>query len=206
LHPSAPGGPEPRDQRRALRAAMRQRRREVPVRERLEAAAALAARLLPELPADGGLVGGYWAVGGELPLHAVQSGLAPSLRWCLPVLHEDGRLRFRAWSPGEPLAGNRFGIPEPAEGPLLEPAALAVALLPLLAFDPRGQRLGQGGGWYDRSFAFRLRSPAGAADAPPPRLIGIAYAWQQVESLAAAPWDVPLDAVATPSAFHRFDR
>jgi len=204
------------DARRRLRVAMRRRRHALPVRERLDAAAAVAAQLLPELAAHRGRIAGYWAVGGELPLHAVQSALPATLRWCLPVLHDDGRLRFREWAAGQALGSNRHGIPEPAEGPLLEATALAVVLVPLLAFDARGQRLGQGGGWYDRSFAFRRLPPGGARatgpTSPPgpapsaaiPRLIGIGYDWQQVEALAATDWDVPLDAVATPGGFHRF--
>ena len=183
--------------RQSLRTALRERRRAVPVRDRLDAAAALAAHLLPELAAHEGLVAGYWAVGGELPLHAVQSALPATLRWCLPVLHDDGHLRFREWRAGQPLAPNRHGIPEPADGALLDAEALAVVLVPLLAFDARGNRLGQGGGWYDRSFASRR--------ATSPRLVGIGYDWQQVEALDAAGWDVRLDAVATPSTVHRFD-
>jgi 5-formyltetrahydrofolate cyclo-ligase len=182
--------------RRSMRAAMRERRRALPVRERLDAAAGLASHLLPELAAHAGFVAGYWAIGGELPLHTVQSALPATLRWCLPVLHDDGRLRFREWRAGQALARNRHGIPEPAEGPLLEAHALAVVLVPLLAFDARGHRLGQGGGWYDRSFA----------TSPRPRLIGVGYDWQQVATFEVAGWDVPLDDAATPSAFHRFDR
>lgn len=198
-------------QRSSLRAVMRERRRALPVRERIDAAAALASHLLPRLAAHAGTIGGYWAVGGELPLHSVQAKLPATLRWCLPTLHDDGRLRFCEWSTGQALTTNRYGIPEPGQGPLLDATALAVVLVPLLAFDARGHRLGQGGGWYDRSFA-SLRAPMQADDAatsPPgerPVLIGIGYDWQQVESLDAADWDVPLDAVATPSAFHCFDR
>lgn len=187
---------------------MRERRRALPVRERLDAAAAFASHVLPELAAFEGRIAGYWAVGGELPLHVVQANLPATLRWCLPVLHEDGRLRFREWSAGQPLAPNRHGIPEPVQGPLRTGGELAVVLVPLLAFDARGNRLGQGGGWYDRSFAFRRHDASATAPEamPLPRLIGVAYDWQQVDALEAADWDVPLDAVATPSAFHRFDR
>ena len=186
---------------------MRERRRAVPVRERLDAAAAMASHLLPELAAHDGRIGGYWAVGGELPLHAVQPALPATLRWCLPVLHDDRRLRFREWRAGEALAPNRHGIPEPTQGPLLDAGTLTIVLVPLLAFDAKGNRLGQGGGWYDRSFAFRRAGTEGpSAPAPSPRLIGIAYDEQRVDALDAAEWDVPLDAVATPSAFHRFDR
>ena len=187
---------------------MRERRRALPVRDRLDAAAAVASHLLPELAAFEGRIAGYWAVGGELPLHAVQANLPATLRWCLPVLHEDGRLRFREWSAGQALEPNRHGIPEPSQGPLVGAEALTVVLVPLLAFDAKGNRLGQGGGWYDRSFAFR-RTERDHAPSPDrtlvPRLIGIAYDWQQADALEAAAWDVPLDAVATPSALHRFD-
>lgn len=212
MNPSEPTGGEAA--RRTLRASMRERRRALPVRDRLDAAAALAAHLLPELAAHAGRIGGYWAVGGELPLHVVQANLPATLRWCLPVLHDDGRLRFRDWSAGQPLATNRHGIPEPADGPLLAVADLAVVLVPLLAFDGAGQRLGQGGGWYDRSFASQrplgeTAEPSQVAPptrrAPQPRRIGIAYEWQQVDALDAAAWDVPLDAVATPEGLRRFD-
>jgi len=184
----------------ALRSKMRQRRKALPVRERLDAAAALAASLLPALEGRSGFVAGYWAVHGELPLHAVQANLPATLRWCLPVLGSGRTLAFREWRAGQPLATNRFGIPEPAEGPLIAADALAVTLLPLLAFDGRGHRLGQGGGWYDRSFALRAES------APPPLLVGVGYAWQQVEAIDAAAWDVPLDAAATDAGIVHFDR
>ncbi len=194
---------EARDARcRMLRNAMRERRRAVPVRERLDAAAALAAHLLPHLALYQGRVAGYWAVGGELPLHAVQAALPATLRWCLPLLHEDQHLRFREWSAGQPLHTNRHGIPEPAEGALLAADTLAVVLVPLLAFDSRGNRLGQGGGWYDRSFAFRRASTSTSTS---PILVGIGYDWQRVDTLEAAEWDLPLDIVATPGGLHRFD-
>lgn len=156
---------------------------------------------MPWLLGQKGRIAGYWAVGGELPLHAVQANLPATLRWCLPVLHEDRRLRFREWAAGQPLEPNRHGIPEPTDGPLLEPDALAMVLVPLLAFDAQGQRLGQGGGWYDRSFAFRKD-----AERTQPLLIGIGYDWQQVDALHAAPWDVALDAIATPGGVHHTSR
>ncbi len=182
--------------RQVMRSALRERRRSLPPRERLEAAAEVAALLRPVLSQCAGRIAGYWAVGGELPLHAVQASLEPQHTWCLPVLHEDGVLRFAEWRAGQALAPNRHGIPEPQDSPLLEGSALSVVLVPLLAFGSSGERLGQGGGWYDRSFASNTASS--------PLLIGIAYAWQQSEHLLAEPWDVPLDAVVTERAVHRF--
>ena len=72
-----------------------------------------------------------------------------------------------------------------------------VILLPLLAFDRQGHRLGTGGGWYDASLAFLRTVPRPAA----PLLIGIGYAFQEVESIVTEPWDVDLDYVATDSEY-----
>ena len=180
--------------RNQLRSELRARRRAIAPIERLAAADALAAGLLalPFAPTTG-YVAGYWAMGGEIALHAWQLRLPSGCTYCLPVLHEDGRLRFAPWRSGDPLVANAHGIPEPDLAPasLLEPAEMALVVLPLVGFDRRGYRLGMGGGWYDRSFAFRQRSPA------PPWLVGAGFADQQVEALEPADWDVALDAVCT---------
>ena len=88
---------------------------------------------------------------------------------------------------------NRLGIHEPEASRSLGARWFDVVFLPLVGFDARGVRLGMGGGYYDRAFAFRRWRKAWHA----PRLIGLAYAFQQVESLDAAPHDVRLDAVVT---------
>jgi 5-formyltetrahydrofolate cyclo-ligase len=180
--------------KRALRAELRRRRRALPAPARIAAAEALPAHLRQQ-PAftRPGFIAGYWACAGEMPLHAVQLALHAEQTWCLPVVQADGRLRFAPWRPGLPLVANRYGIPEPdlPAVDLLEPEQLSVVLLPLLGFTRRGQRLGAGGGYYDRSFAFRGERPA------PPALIGVGYGFQACESLPADPWDVRLDAVAT---------
>ncbi|WP_058836375.1 5-formyltetrahydrofolate cyclo-ligase [Luteimonas abyssi] len=180
--------------RRRLRGTLRAGRRDLPAATRLRAAETVAERLLalPFLP-DRGYAAGYWAFDGELALHVWQMRLPPGLVYCLPVLHEDGRLRFAPWRPGDALVTNRHGIPEPdvAPGGLLDAQALSLAIVPLVGFDRRGHRLGMGAGWYDRTFAFRSASPA------PPWLVGAAHATQEVERLDVAPWDVPLDAICT---------
>ena len=160
----------------------------------MRAAEALAEALLahPHFPAEG-YVAGYWASHGEVPLHLLQMRLSDTHVWCLPCVHGDGTLRFGPWRPGDELVANRYGIPEPAleQGSLLAPADMAVVVLPVLGFTRDGHRLGMGGGYYDRSFAFRQQAPA------PPWLVGAAYSFQQLDSLAAQPWDVRLDAIAT---------
>ncbi|WP_374604223.1 5-formyltetrahydrofolate cyclo-ligase [Arenimonas sp.] len=186
-----------------LRRQLQARRAALPPGERLAAADAVARHLSdqPDLR-EPGYVAGYWAVGGEVPLHAVQLRLAPAQVWCLPVLQADGSLRFAPWRAGDPLVNNRFGIPEPEVEPAstLAPEAMSVVLLPLVGFDRAGNRLGMGGGYYDRSFAFRRGVTA------PPHLVGVAYACQEIPALDAEDWDVPLDAVATESDWLAFGR
>ena len=182
--------------RDTLRRSLRRQRRELPAAVRVAAAERLADRLLalPFAPTRGA-VAGYWAMDGEIALHAWQLRLPPTLTYCLPVLGDDGRLLFAPWNPGEPLVANRFGIPEPEADArsLLQAADLALAIVPLVGFDAGCNRLGMGGGWYDRSFAFLNVD----GSAPPPWLVGAGFAVQQVEAIASEPWDVPLHAVCT---------
>ena len=182
--------------RASLRQQLRQRRRDLPAAARIAAAEALAARVLalPFLPAEG-YVAGYWAMDGEIGLHVLQLRLPPGLVWCLPLLAGD-TLRFAPWRAGDALVTNRFGIPEPAVEPAsgLPAEALALAVMPLVGFDAHGQRLGMGGGWYDRAFAFRRTRTA------PPWLVGAGFGVQQADALLeAADWDVVPDAICTES-------
>ena len=186
--------------RDALRPLLRERRRQLAAAQRIAAAESLADRLLqlPELPQEGH-VAGYWAMDGEIGLHAFQLRLPPPLVYCLPVLCGEGQLRFAPWRAGESLVSNRYGIPEPDVSPAstVPAAEMAMLVLPLVGFDADCNRLGMGGGWYDRTLAFRLARPA------PPLLVGAAFALQQVDQVTAQPWDVRLDAVCTETAtFH----
>jgi 5-formyltetrahydrofolate cyclo-ligase len=185
--------------RKTLRTRLREQRRALPAAQRIAAAQVLAGRLLtlPFAPGEG-FVAGYWAMDGEIALHAWQLALPAGVTYCLPVLHDDRCLRFAPWHAGQPLVQNRYGIPEPQveADALLAPEAMRLVVLPLVGFDTRGQRLGMGAGWYDRSFAFRRESPA------PPWLVGAGFAFQQLESIEAASWDVALDAICTESDTH----
>ena len=177
-----------------LRRDLRSRRRALPAAQRIAAADTLANQLLalPFLP-DSGHVAGYWAMDGEIALNSWQVRLPRSLVYCLPVLHADNSLRFAPWRPGEALVSNRFGIPEPDVDPAeaLPAQALSLVVMPLVGFDARGHRLGMGGGWYDRSFAFRN------AAAPPPWLVGAGFNVQRVPHLDQEAWDVIPDALCT---------
>lgn len=186
--------PDSARQRHELRQTLRARRRAIPAALRIAAADALAERLLalPFFPTSGH-VAGYWAMDGEVALHAWQLRLPRGLVYCLPVLHGDDELRFAPWRPGDALVTNRFGIPEPDVDPAsaLQPSELVLAVMPLVGFDAAGHRLGMGGGWYDRGFAFRQSAP------PPTWLVGAGFSAQRVERLDAAAWDITPDAICT---------
>ncbi len=185
--------------RKQLRAQLRERRRAIPAAQRIAAAQSLAQRLLA-LPfaANGGHVAGYWAMDGEIALHVWQLRLSAGVTYCLPMLGDDDVLRFAPWRAGAELVTNRYGIPEPANTDDALPAeAMTMIVLPLVGFDAHGHRLGMGGGWYDRSLAFRH-----ARASAPPWLVGVGFAAQRVETLHAEAWDVTLDAVCTETHTH----
>ncbi len=102
-------------------------------------------------------------------------------------------LRFAPWSPTVGMKPNRFGIlePEVADSQLIEARELDFVITPLVAFDKSCHRIGVGGGFYDRSFAFLREGISGA------RLVGFAFELQQVDEIKRNHWDVPLAAVAT---------
>ena len=129
----------------------------------------------------------YRAMGSELDTDALAAELeAAGRRLCLPVVvQRDAPMEFRAWSPGEPLEVDAAGCPAPL--PLAEVVMPDLILTPLLAFDDQGGRLGQGGGYYDRTFAAL----------PDAVRVGFAYAGQEVERLALEPHDMGLHGVLT---------
>ena len=135
----------------------------------------------------------YLANDGEPSLDAfIQTSLQSNCSIYLPII-DDNKLCFAAYQLGDQLSSNQFNIPEPAKKCLIVTARLSVILVPLVGFDAKGNRLGMGGGYYDRSLDF-IKQP-GSQDTP--LLIGIAYQAQQTTELDAQPWDIPLDAVIT---------
>lgn len=183
-------------QRRELRQQLAGRRRALSPPERMSAAQGLRRSLeqLPDYLTDA-RVAGYWASNGELPLNLAIPPLATrGQQFLLPVIAKGRQLRFAPWQSGEEVQPNRYGIPEPAHpAELLEPFQLDLVLVPVLGFDRRGNRLGYGGGYYDRSFAF-LNDQVRPTE---PLLVGIAYAFQELPEVSEEDWDVPLDFVAT---------
>ena len=191
-----------------LRQQLRALRRELPVVKQRQAARAVTDRLTdwPGFVAAR-RIAGYWACYGELnPLPLLEWAWNVNKAVYLPVLADSPpqSLRFAPYSPGTPLRHNRFNIPEPDVSPeqWLEPTELDLVLMPLVAFDQIGTRLGMGGGFYDRSFAFLLKP--GYLDHRP-WLIGLSYEFQKVAELPRQSWDVPLDAAVTEQALRVFE-
>jgi len=177
---------------------MRARRRALGYAERTAAARRLAGALMRH-PAylRAWSFATYLANDGELdPTWLVRRAWANGRHCYLPVLVDrpEPMLRFAPYTPGTRFRCNRFGIPEPdvPRRELLPARALDLLLLPLVAFDDLGNRLGMGGGYFDRTLAYQL-----GRSWVRPRLLGVGYAFQQVPTLAAAAWDVPLHGIVT---------
>jgi 5-formyltetrahydrofolate cyclo-ligase len=137
----------------------------------------------------GAIVSGYWPAGSEIDIRPLLGALhGAGHRLVLPVVVErDAPLIFRAWRPGEPvIKGNGAWVPDET-APRFEPDLL---LVPLVGFDRRGGRLGQGAGYYDRTL-LKLRGERAVT------AIGIAYAVQEISEIPTGPYDQPLDAVLT---------
>ena len=138
------------------------------------------------------VVSGFSAIRDEInPLPLMLKLYLAGSRLALPAMLGKGRpLLMRSWAPGEPLAETTWGIQEPlGDAAVLEPD---VVLVPLLAFDRAGYRLGYGGGFYDRTLAaLRAKKPIVA--------VGLAYDEQKVDAVPRESYDQPLDWVLTPS-------
>jgi 5-formyltetrahydrofolate cyclo-ligase len=163
-----------------------------------KAALLIARRVLGDFVfMKGAVIAGYAAVRGELdpfPLMAALANQGHPL--CLPQTRGD-RLVFRAWKPGERLVVGRMSIPEPSDTARERRPELII--VPLLAFDKHGYRLGYGGGFYDRYLAeHRAKRTI--------RAVGIAFDAQEVEELPRDPADEQLDAVVTQDRVIRFER
>lgn len=154
------------------------------------AGAKLAAAGLDFLGLEPRVVSGFKSFADEIDVLPLMARLArQGWRTALPVVVARGRpLLFRAWEPGEPTVAGPWSIPVPlATAPELEPDVL---LVPMLAFDRQGFRLGYGGGFYDRTLAvLRAMKPVVA--------VGVAYAAQEVAELPRGPHDEPLDWILT---------
>ena len=178
------------DLKSAIRREAVARRDALPASERAKAAETIAARPFPVAIAPGTIVSGFSALKSEInPVPLMRKLADLGVQLALPVVAGRGKpLIMRAWSFGAPLVSGVWGIREPPpEAPEVAPDIL---LVPLLAFDRTGNRIGYGAGYYDMTIAaLRAKKPAVA--------VGIAYAAQEIDAVPVTPRDARLDLVLT---------
>lgn len=138
-------------------------------------------------------IAGYLAYAGEMPVTKTLSYCrSKGSQTYVPMLNGE-TLMFAEIHEQTPMIKNRFDIEEPdvAKSEWLEPCDMDVVLVPLVAFEASCNRMGMGGGFYDKSFAMRRDSVSA------PLLLGVAHAFQEVQSVYPEWWDVPLDKIIT---------
>ncbi len=141
-----------------------------------------------------GRVSFYWPIRSEIDPRPLLHEMCRDRAVCLPVTTGYAPLVFRPWTPGAAMIADSFGVEIPTDETEVEPRVLVV---PLLAFDERGHRLGYGAGHYDRTLAkLRAKGPATA--------IGFAYEAQLADTLPIEATDQPLDVIVTEARIRRF--
>lgn len=191
----------------ALRAALRRQfkaqRRELPIQQRAARSRRIAIALRrARLFQPGQRIAVYSPTAGEVLLAELVEWLRRlRCELYLPRIVDwrARRMRFVRWDEDSPLREHRLGMVEPIEGPQLGTRQLDLVLMPAVAIDARGHRLGMGAGFYDRSFAYRTKTAWRR-----PRLVAVVYDFQRIESLPAARFDVPVDAVVSERGLHWF--
>ena len=184
-----------------LRQRNRKQRAQLEVLQLERAAQALAERILQmDEYQRAQRIAAYYAVNGEIGLEPViDHALARGKQVYLPNL-EQQTLRFSPYFPAQKMRINKFRLPEPDvdDSEMLLPDELDLVLAPLVVFDSKRNRIGMGGGFYDRSFAFR-KNP----ESTRPVLIGVAHELQKVEQIIPQEWDVQLDMIVTDQAVYK---
>jgi len=197
------GGAAPPSDRSLLRTELRARRRALSTHERASASRQFA-RILrrSQLLRPGRHIAVYVAHDGEAdPSAIVRLARHNRCELYLPAIadYRRRRMEFRSYARHAQLQPNRYGIPEPKRGaPRIAIRHLDLVLLPLVAVDPSGTRLGTGAGFYDRC----LQHLRAGRRWRRPKLIGLGYEFQRVAGLEARTWDVPLDALLTEKDLH----
>lgn len=183
----------------SLRKTLRQRRRQL-TRQQQQIASMGLCRQLVQLPVfvNSQRIAAYIPNDGEInPQPLLELAWRLNKRIYLPVLHpfKKGHLFFMEYRPHQPLAINRFGIPEPlCDHDTRCPAwTLDLVLTPLVGFDEQGNRMGMGGGFYDRTFAFMQTGHTPRR----PRMVGVAHECQKVPELPCERWDIGMDFIVT---------
>ena len=193
--------------RKTLRRQLRNARRSLPAIERHHHTQAILSHILASrLFSSARDIAIYLPNDGEVDISLLAQSIWGLKKRCfLPVLglRNRQRLWFLPYRRETQFSHNRFGIPEPlhARHERSKPIqSLDLILMPLVGFDNEGNRLGMGGGFYDRSLSFRHQRQFWKK----PRLVGVAFECQRVKKLDFKPWDVPLDGIVTEKQLHLF--
>ena len=179
------------NEKRKLREAMLARRMQLPHAAMVSASVSVARHFADHpILAFAPSFAGYRAMRGELDVMEIFKLMARyNKATALPCVTPAQSLIYRAWQLGDPLSRHTLGMEEPTpNAPEITPA---IILVPLIAFDGEGYRLGYGGGYYDRTME-ALR-----AVEKPPLFIGVAYSMQEVELVPTDERDAPLDGILT---------
>lgn len=183
-------------ERKALRQQIRKQRQSLS-KEFQQQSAELLLQQLKTLLKQGQTIALYLANDGELSPHVViDKANELNVNVVLPVLHpvRKGYLNFQRFAETTQMTANQYGIAEPKLSSVdtVPLENIDIICLPLVAFDSDGNRLGMGGGYYDRTLA-KIGELAN-----PPQLIGLAHDIQQLRKLPVQPWDVPITKIITP--------
>lgn len=175
------------DKKAAIRRVLRAQRARLSEDQIGGAALAVASRVLAfGAYREARAVAAYVATDGEIPVDRVVADVAASGRMIL--LPHQGCSGFVRWEQGEPLFAGHGGILEPSASRATVPSPPAIVLVPLVAWDSTGCRLGRGGGFYDRVLAGLHQDVA---------VVGIGYEFQEYRRIPCDPWDVPVHYVIT---------
>lgn len=188
-----PAGTSIQAWRAELRATLIARRVEAPAVLREAWSDTITGFLLHELPVRPGMVVGFcWPIKAEYDARRLMRRYRlAGARTALPaVVQRAAALQFRLWQPGVAMRQGPLGIPYPADGPPVQPG---IVLLPLVGFGRAGDRLGYGGGYFDRTLAHA---------APRPLAVGVGFELGRIETTRPQEHDVPMDAIVTEAGMH----
>jgi 5-formyltetrahydrofolate cyclo-ligase len=133
-------------------------------------------------------IASYFAISNEASVNLL---LTEHNSIYLPVIKANHSMEFSKYTCFQELIKNKYGIPEPVSKQIISAHEIGVCFVPLVAFNRQGVRLGMGGGYYDRYFEHNKDNKK------PTKLVGIAYDFQESDTIKAQSWDIPLDTIIT---------
>jgi len=180
-----------------LRQKLRQARNSLSPQQQANAAQSLLRLFQESIFSESKRIALYIAADGEIDPEPICSFLwEQGAEVFLPKLSQN-KMGFSPFRPDSNLSPNNYGISEPEEALSFGPKVLDLILMPLVGFDKEANRLGMGGGFYDRTLSTLQKKR--------PQLVGLAHECQLVDRIDAEEWDIPLDAVITNQKIYRFE-